>query len=285
MPSFRDPLPDRDDGLLRDYLAHLLQRDGALVGRDRLERREADCHRLDSADAVYDGPADPATFERQYRAYDPRVRMSDDLTALLAFVKINAGEAYGVEIMTAGKPHLFEGDEVAHVAERTLLAEEHYHTRLLVGAMRHFPGLTRGEGTWTPAAPIRILIHGLLRCPEAAFYPVLMASELAGIQAFTWVLNRLPTLFPDHPAVRQSLEERLTEVMVDEVGHIAYNRVRVGDTGAAFARWLAPQVLRGIVMNAPELGVLGLDAAEQRRLQGLDYLDLPEEVRRRAWFA
>ena len=88
----------------------------------------------------------------------------------------------------------------------------------------------------------------------------------------------------DHPHVRQSLEERLTEVMVDEVGHIGYNRVLVGKQGAAFSRWLAPHILRGIVINAPELGVLGLDASEQRRLQALDYGDLPEEVRRRAWF-
>lgn len=283
-PSFRDTLPERDDKLLADYTAHLLERDGALIGRDRFARRDADCERLDGADAVYDGPIDAARFERQYRAYDRRVRLSDDLTALMAFVKINAGEAYGVEVMTAGKPYLFEGDGLQNTAERMLLAEEHYHTRLLVGALNHFPGLTRG-GPWTPAVPIRILVHGLLRCPERAFYPVLMASELAGIQAFTWLLNRLPRLFPDHPRVRESLEERLTEVMVDEVGHIAYNRVLVGPRGAAFARWLAPQVLRGIVMNAPELAVLGLDSAQQRRLQTLDYRDLPEEVRQRAWFA
>jgi hypothetical protein len=285
MPSFRDPLPPRDDGLLAAYTAHLVRRDGPLVGRDRLERRELDVDRLDRADVVYDGPMDAIRFERQYRAYDRRVRLSDDLTALMAFLKINAGEAYGVEVMTAGKPHLFEGEGLQNTAERMLLAEEHYHTRLLVGAIHHFPGLTRGTGAWTPAAPIRILVHGLVHSPERAFYPVLLASELAGIQAFTWLLNRLPRLFPDHPAVRQSLEERLTEVMVDEVGHIAYNRVLVGPRGARFARWLAPQILRGIAMNAPELVALGLDASEQRRLQTLDYRDLPEEVRRRAWFA
>ena len=282
-PSFYATLPERDDRLLVDYVGHLLQRDGELIGRDRLARRDEDCRRLDESGALFDGPIDAALFESQYRNYDRRVRLSDELTAVLAFVKINAGEAYGVEVMTAGKPHLFVGDDIKNRAERVLLAEEHYHTRLLVGALNHFPGLVRG-GAWTPAVPIRILVQGLLRCPEAAFYPVLFASELAGIQAFTWLMNRLPKLFPDHPHVRQSLEERLTEVMVDEVGHIGYNRVLVGKQGAAFSRWLAPHILRGIVINAPELGVLGLDASEQRRLQALDYGDLPEEVRRRAWF-
>ena len=111
-PSFYDTLPERDDRLLEDYTGHLLQRDGVLIGRDRLQRRDDDCKRLDGSGALFDGPIDAALFEKQYRTYDRRVRLSDELTALAAFVKINAGEAYGVEVMTAGKPHLFEGDDV-----------------------------------------------------------------------------------------------------------------------------------------------------------------------------
>ncbi|MCO4761295.1 MAG: hypothetical protein KC502_07315 [Myxococcales bacterium] len=281
--SFYATLPARGDGLLSDYTAHLLQRDGALIGRDRLEVREQQCDRLDTSGVVFDGPIDTGLFERQYRSYDKRAEVSDELQALLAFVKINAGEAYGVEVMVQGKPELFEGDGAKEKTERVLLAEEHYHTRLLVGALNHFPGLGEGEA-WIPAAPIRILVHGLLRCPEAVFYPVLLASELAGIQAFTWVLNRLPSLFPDHPQVRDSLEERLSEVIVDEIGHIAYNRVLVGPGGMRFARWLAPQILRGIVMNAPELKALGLDARTRRDLQSLDLQDVPAHIRSRAWF-
>lgn len=99
------------------------------------------------------------------------------------------------------------------------------------------------------------------------------------------MLRRLGTLLPDLPDVRESMERRLIEVLIDEVGHVAYNRVAMTTAGLPFVRAGAGAVLNSVPYTMPELVALGFDAEAQRGLQSFDYADLPEEVRSRAFFA
>jgi hypothetical protein len=80
------------------------------------------------------------------------------------------------------------------------------------------------------------------------------------------------------------MERRLIEILVDEVGHVAFNRMAVGPTGLSVARSLAGQVLRGVGATTPEYKALGMDESVLRQLENFDLHQLPEEVLRRAYF-
>ncbi|MEM7092236.1 MAG: hypothetical protein AAF567_04475 [Actinomycetota bacterium] len=80
------------------------------------------------------------------------------------------------------------------------------------------------------------------------------------------------------------MERRLIEVLIDEVGHIAYNRIAIRDAGVKVAKPLANQVVKGQEVMNPEVVALGLDDEARQGLASFDYSSLPEEVRRRAFF-
>ena len=115
------------------------------------------------------------------------------------------------------------------------------------------------------------------------FHPILLGAEISGVFTMTWLLERMGTLVPGDPAVRESMERRLIEVLIDEVGHVAYNRIAVSQAGVRVAKPMAGMVSLSHDQMTPELVALGYGAA-RKRLGSFDFRDLPEEVRRRAWF-
>jgi hypothetical protein len=283
-PSFYDRIPDRRDAdhLFAEYLGFLETRNGALAGAGRFERREAQMETFDAVEPEHAGWIDADTFQRAWvdRAEDGAPA---DLLALLTFVKMNANEAYGVEVTRRARARFATRPEAVYRVEGVVQDEEDYHTRLLVGAARHF-GLELRDA-WRPAIPLQVLIFCIARSPALTFHPILLSSEIAGIYIFNWMLTRLGTLFADLPDVRESMERRLIEVLIDEVGHVAFNRVAMTEAGMPFVRPLAGAVLASAPHTMPEIVALGFDAQKRRGLSGFDYADLPEEVRRRAFFA
>lgn len=280
VPSFYAPAPERADAeaAFAAYLQSLHDKNGA-----DFERRET---RMRS---VFDGrteraglPIDADRFNRNYGSFD-EPDVSAEEAALLAFVKINAGEAYGVQVTTAARAAMLDRPELCFQVEKAVLQEETYHTRLLVGAIQHFDGLALGDA-WRPTWPLRLLIGALVHVPAAVFHPILLGSEIAGVYAFNWLLQRIGSLFPDDPAVRESMEERLVEVLVDEVGHIAYNRVQVGALGRSVAAGMARAVCESHRVMSRELLALGFDDAAIAGVGRFDFGDLPAEVRRRGFF-
>lgn len=231
----------------------------------------------------YSGKLDVERFNRLYAKFDPSADIGEDELALLAFAKVNAGEAYGVEVTSKARAHLMSRPEPIFRVERILSQEETYHTQILVGAAQHFEGL-QVKGAWSPAMPLRVLIFCLAKFPPSLFHPVLLAAEIGGVFTFNWMLKRLSTLYPNDPKIRESLERRLIEILIDEVGHVAYNRLAVGPRGLKFAKVMAAQMLEGNAINTPEIPALGMDLNERRKIASFDFADLPEEVRRNAWF-
>ncbi len=280
-PSFYAAAPeaDRADAILTDYLSVLRARNGA----DAFDRREA---RMAS---VFDHPTararmsiDAGRFNRNYGKFQ-ETDVSMEETALLAFVKINAGEAYGVSVTSKARAALLDRPEPCFQVERVLMQEETFHTRLLVGAVKHFDGLHVGDA-WRPSWPLRLLIGALVKVPSALFHPVLLGAEIAGVYAFTWLLNRLGSLFPNDPLVRESMEARLIEVLTDEVGHVAYNRILVGPTGRKFAARIARAVGESHRVMSRELVALGFDDTVIAGVEAFDYAQLPEQVKRNGFF-
>ncbi|MCO4768888.1 MAG: hypothetical protein KDA24_02585 [Deltaproteobacteria bacterium] len=283
-PSFYSIVPNRDraDDLFRSYIAFLEERNGDLFADDGFAHREAMMDTLGEHDAIYRGGFDNAVFNRNYVKLQD-TDLSDEQLALLAFVKMNAGEAYGVEVMSEARADLMARPEPLYVLERVLGREENYHTKMLVGAADHFDGI-EVEGAWRPAWPLKLLIFALAKFPPSMFHPILLGAEISGVFTMNWMLGRLSTMFPDDPGVRESMEHRIIEVLIDEVGHVAYNRICVGTAGMRAAKVLARGVSKSHDDLTPELNVLGY-AEARKGLASFDYADLPEEVRRKAWFA
>lgn len=283
--SFYAPVPDRDnaDDLFLSYLAFLDERNGGVSGEGAFGARDQAMTEMSTWGGTYKGKLDVARFNRLYGAFDSSEDISEDELALLAFAKVNAGEAYGVEVTSKARAHLMSRPEPIYQVERILAQEETYHTQILVGAAQHFEGL-EVEGAWSPPMPLRVLIFCLAKFPPSLFHPVLLAAEISGVYSFNWLLKRLSTLYPDDPEIRESMERRLIEILIDEVGHIAYNRIAVGPKGLQFAKAMGAQMLEGNAINTPEIPALGFDPSARRDVASFDFLDLPEEVRRKAWF-
>lgn len=293
-PSFYALAPDlaEADDLWASYLGFLEQRNGALSGglgalsgtlpeAGGFERREQQLDELDSRIAEFSGHIDPDVFNRNYERYQDK-DLSEETLVLLAFVKMNAGEAYGVEVMAKARAHLMRRAEPVYVLERILSREETYHTRILVGAAAHFRGI-EATGAWRPAWPLKLLMLALANFPPCLFHPVLIGAEISGVFTLNWMLERLSSLFPNDPGVRESMEQRLIEVLIDEVGHVAYNRICVGPLGLRAAKPLAAGVSQSHDQMTPELIALGY-AEHRKQLDDFDFMSLPAEVRERAWF-
>ncbi len=282
-PSFYAPIPEsvRED-LLRAYREFLERRNGDMDLTRGFSRREEWLREAASWDSQYTGPVDGGNFNRAYASFAEVKKLSLPELALLTFVKANAGEAYGVEVVGRVRQKRQDGTKLFHQVEKLLGFEETYHTRILIGATQHFG--VKVAGAWKPTLQLRLLIGSLAYAPGLFFHPILLASEIAGVYMFQWMLKRVGEIFKDQPAVRESMEQRLIEILVDEVGHVAFNRMAVGPTGLSVARKMAAGVLRGVSGHTPEYKALGMTEDEMSKLNSFDLQHLPEEVLRRSYF-
>jgi hypothetical protein len=139
-----------------------------------------------------------------------------------------------------------------------------------------------------PAPPVlvtRALVNAIASMPEGVARPVTLAAEAIGIATFLRLIGAVRRVFADRPEVRDALEERVTEVLIDEVGHMTFNRlIATPGTFAALRTLLAAVALatRGAAAEAEELGILPLPV---REAWDFDPDRLPAEVRRRAFIA
>jgi hypothetical protein len=267
---------------LEAYAAYLAERDGEPdFERRTLARREASTAALEATQLRYGRPFAAAIFEAQHRSYDARRATPAEVALLLVFAKINANEAYGVERVTrrAGAG----GDDLPARLERLVLLEETYHTRLLLSATALFG--VRVTQPARPAAATRAIVAGIADLPDAASRPVTLAGEIIGILTFLRLLAAVRRVFRDDPEIRDALEERVTEVLIDEVGHMSLNRLLARPGTFAALRPLLPVVAWGTRGALPEAESLGILPISPRDSVSLDLAALPEAVRRRAFVA
>ena len=205
----------------RDFLA---SRDGTVdIARRTLSRREESMQRY-LAPTANSRAMDRSLFDEQYAHYDPRRKMSREMLLLLALVKINAAEAYGVERMLHPLMArvLRESDDL----ELILTIEEDYHTKILLSASSLY-GMTV-TGPYRPRASLRALIGAIATVSHTMSRPVVLVAELLGTIYFLDLLRVAREVLRDLPVVRDAVEERLTDVLIDEIGHVSFNRLRLG---------------------------------------------------------
>jgi hypothetical protein len=263
--SFYQSVDSRDrEAIFGDYVGFLGRRNGDMdFDRRRYSKREQHLQALDVTPTWFSGPFDPQLFRQQYAAYDRSRETSPATQLLLIFCKVNAGEAFGVEVMREARRAYFERSEPQYQAEKIIANEEEYHTKLLVGATRYFG--VQMDQSFIPPLPLKVLIHGLAKMPQRFFHSVLLAAELSGIYTFCTLL------------------EATRVVLIDEIGHVTYNRLALGSWGLRAARWLYPLVQKSVAAG-PEFQALRQHAGGMPSLGEFDYRHVPEEVRRHAFF-
>ena len=283
MTAVFDPVPEpsrREQ--LEAYAAFLAERDGEPdFERRTLSRREASTTSLETTPLRYGGPFAAPLFEAQHRRYDGRRPTPPEVALLLVFAKINANEAYGVERVTARARERPDGLRAR--LERLVLLEEVYHTRLLLSATTLF-----GVRVTEPALPVattRAIVAGIAGLPELAARPVTLAGEIIGIVTFLRLIGAVRRVLRDHAEIRDALEERVTEVLIDEVGHMSLNRLLAGAGTFTALRPLLSVVALGTRGALPEAESLGILPVPVRDAVSFDVGRLPEEVRRRAFVA
>jgi hypothetical protein len=239
-PFLRLP-PERRRDELGAYLKFLRGRDGEIDGTTLVNRRR------DATTVRWRGPLDRASFHRNFhRLRDEEV--SPQVLWLLAAAKANRSEKYGVDISLAlarRRPL----SEIRHYME----LEELVHTRALLDACALF-GLQ--VEMLRPPPLHRALIWMMTRLPDPLALPVILCGEVAGAVGFALMREQIPALFGDEPDVAARLNELLTEILVDELGHVIFNRAMLGQVGLTAARLALPFVVRSLLHDMPEIARL-----------------------------
>lgn len=268
---------------LDDYNHFLVERDGDLNMEARtLSRREAAMQKYETVPRVLRS-MDPAEFSKHYVKFDAGERLAPELVLLLALVKINAAEAYGVAEnfqRTLGRALTADND-----SELRVLCEECYHTRILLSSANRY-GIEVRE-PYRPPSALRIMIGGIATAPLAISRPLTLAGEIIATLMFVKLLGVTQKVLDGDPETRDALLERLEEICIDERGHISFNRMHMGAAGLAQTRLLLPLAARYLSRAFPELAALG--AYPDDILADLHLLTdpraLPESVQRQSFIA
>jgi hypothetical protein len=112
-----------------------------------------------------------------------------------------------------------------------------------------------------------------------------LVAELVGTIYFLDLFRVAREVLHDLPVVRDAVEQRLTEVIVDEIGHVSCSRLCLGPLRLAQARTLCPIVAAGLRDVVPELRALGLQLGANVDRPLFERSELPDQVRRHAFFA
>lgn len=261
---------------LAAYSAYLRDHDGDVTeDGNRLTKREEAMARLSSQRVRYDGPVQADLFRVQYEKFSPSRETPRELLLLLAFTKVNSHEAFAVETLTRIRKKV-------PAAEKRIIQQEQYHTRLLLSAAELF-GL-QVQGAAAPPKVLKVLVQGVARTPPFIMHPLAMAGEVYGIATFRRLLEATRRTLAHRPELRDALEERVMAVFTDELGHLSYNRLRLGRWGMAAVRAMLPGMLKGFRNHLPELDLLSGGPMTPAELE-LSFDDMPAAARNRAFIA
>ncbi|HLL54107.1 MAG TPA: hypothetical protein VK447_11195 [Myxococcaceae bacterium] len=245
---------------LSKYLNFLKDRDGIADPVSRtLSKREAFFDELARKPVRAKKPIDRDAFLRNLRR-KPEPGLDPKVTWLLAASKSNIGERYGVEQALKKQPSLgTASDETLRYIE----LEELVHTHLLLDCARVY-GI---EFELAEPPPLqRYIINVLVHAPRWLARPMTLAGEITGTVVFRILWERAADVFADEPEVAAHLRSLLDQILVDEYGHVVFNRAVIDPAGIKMTRWMLPIIARNLLKGSPEVVELagGMDALLER---------------------
>lgn len=127
-----------------------------------------------------------------------------------------------------------------------ILRQERDHARLLAAVLRAFGQPPRASPR--PPWVLQQLLRQLVRLPGTSSAPLLTIGELIGVLLLTEIRSELSEQ-PEHAAATRAVEE----VLIDEVGHLAYNRLKLSGLGRLLVNILVYPVLWAAALREPYL--------------------------------
>jgi hypothetical protein len=236
--------------LQNGFLAYVQQRDGEVdLAREWLSQREAYFEQNKTEPVRSARQIDSAKFTRNLSTTKIDPDLDDMMLWLLATAKANRSERYGIEISKTTRL----GGVKASLNEPLvyLTVEEFYHTRVLLDAVKVFglniemePPVSRFN---------RLAIQGIVYLPEKVAAPLALAGEVLGVIAFTLLRDKAAELFADEPKVVERIQSLYNQILVDEIGHVAYARATNGWLGLKVAELIQPVLVKTMLREVPEL--------------------------------
>lgn len=268
---------------LEEYHHYLIDRDGEMNLQERtLAKREASMRKYETPPRLLRS-LDRAEFRKQYVKFEAGASLPAELVLLLALVKVNSAEAYGVaqNFQRTMSRALRNNDD----DELRILCEEGYHTRILLSSANHYGIELRDP--YRPPSALRIMIGGIATAPMAIARPLTLAGEIIATLMFMKLLAVAERVLKHDPETRDAIVERVAEICTDERGHITYNRMHMGPLDLAQTRAILPMTAR--IMATVFREMVALDAYPTDILRELPLLTeskhLPECVRRQSFVA
>ena len=148
---------------------------------------------------------DRGLFDAQYTSFDPRVPTSPEMLLLIALVKVNAAEAFGVN--QAYEKVFRRAVKNNDALELTLLIEETYHTRILLSSAVLY-GIAEVTAPFKLSGdPARHHRWNHSAGSQVHVTPLTLAAEILGTLGFLNLLEKTRELLGHDPELRDSIEE------------------------------------------------------------------------------
>lgn len=252
--------------LQNGFLAYVRQRDGEVdLAREWLSHREAYFQQNKAEPVRSNRQIDRAKFTRNLSTTKIDPDLDEVMLWLLATAKANRSERYGIEI--SKRTRLGGVKASLNTPLVYLTVEEFYHTRVLLDAVKVFGLDIQIE---PPASRFnRLAIQGMVYLPEKVSAPLALAGEVLGVIAFTLLRDKAAELFANEPQVVERVQSLYDQILIDEIGHVAYARASNGWLGLKVAELIQPVLVKTMLREVPELVKLfGLDKilAEIKRI-------------------
>lgn len=257
---FRVLAPRERTQQLDAYREFLRRRDGEMDFEARwLSRREPFMARLAEHPVLCEEGLDvDAFYQHLHRVGAPDL---DERTIwALAIAISNQSESYGVEGEI--QKWLARGYRDADPIALYHLVEERYHSRMLIEACRT-SGL-RNLRLKLPRRTHRTMIRIMHGFPDQLRYIPIYCGEVLGCVVFPMLRERC-SLFEAEPEVAQRLRSLVSEIELDETGHVIYFRALLRPWALRIAQHLMPLITRLFMRDVPQIGALGLDPDELLR--------------------
>lgn len=281
---FRTMSPAARAAQLAAYARHLLARNGApdLEG-ERLPRRDRWMEQL-FAEAEEEGA--PALREEVRAAFSrlmepgaqPRAGDPPEALWMAIAAQFNVGEEYGVRAILAVARHS-PGPDGAADPELHIELEELYHTRMLIDAVRL---LGADAALPAPHPFLRGFLQVVAHMPGAVKRLFVLAAECNGVALFLRLRERAAELFGTSGAGAR-VRRLLDEIILDELGHVAYLRASLGPVRMALASFASRLLVRQLYRSIPSTPALfDLDTLVAD-VHALAWDKVPPELRARAF--
>lgn len=189
---------------------------------------------------------------------------AEDLTLANVFARIYQGEDFAVKMFLESRPQ-------SGVLTRIAL-QERDHVVILGSLVNAFGG--RVQSSRLPMV-LRWMLGFVTKHTEGRHAVFLFLGELAGVALFLAVRRRIAEKWSQDTSVLRLFDE----LIIDEVGHLAFNHARLARWQLRLARWLAKPFFLWMGWREP----IARDNLRAAASGAFSWTDIPAEILGHAW--